>query len=437
MPTIKELKEQRAQALSEVRALEEKYSGAALPDEAKPAWERFAAECETLEAQITAAENELKDRAARYSKINEFKGGNAFERPGGNGNGEQFNAKQIETDQKKALRAFFMGDNAPDNFVEAAERVGFGRSLRRNEMTLNIGDDQFSNLNPLEGQQGGFLVAPTLWPRIQVAMKAYNAMEQVAEIFTTAGGEEITMPTVDDTGTTAAILPNETDASYSNFSVAGKVLRAYEYSSNGINVKNTLLQDTGFDLEGLISRLLGERVGRKAGSDMTIGTGNNQPYGIVPLAPTGKTTASATAITFDELKDLQGALDPAYSGNPTVGWMMHNNIRTAIAKLKDSQNRYLWEPSTQVGNPDMLLGRPVYLNQFMDSAVTTGKKTVIYGDLNYYKIRRVASVTFRRLNELRALRNESVFVMFVRMDGNLLNASSTSSLSPVQLLVQA
>ena len=65
MPTIKELKEQRAQALSEVRALEEKYSGAALPDEAKPAWERFAAECETLEAQITAAENELKDRAAR------------------------------------------------------------------------------------------------------------------------------------------------------------------------------------------------------------------------------------------------------------------------------------------------------------------------------------------------------------------------------------
>ena len=60
MPTIKELKEQRAQALSEVRALEEKYSGAALPDEAKPAWERFAAECESLEAQITAAEDELK-----------------------------------------------------------------------------------------------------------------------------------------------------------------------------------------------------------------------------------------------------------------------------------------------------------------------------------------------------------------------------------------
>jgi hypothetical protein len=41
---------------------------------------------------------------------------------------------------------------------------------------------------------------------------------------------------------------------------------------------------------------------------------------------------------------LYHSIDPAYREDPSFGWMMHDNVvLAALRKLKDSQNRYLWE----------------------------------------------------------------------------------------------
>ena len=97
------------------------------------------------------------------------------------------------------------------------------------------------------------------------------------------------------------------------------------------------------------------------------------------------TAASATAITADELIDLQASIDDAYAAN--ASWMLHKNVLTYIRKLKDSNGQYLWQPGLRAAEPDLLLGQTVRRNTYLDSAITTAKKTVFNGDFSKIKFR--------------------------------------------------
>ena len=67
---------------------------------------------------------------------------------------------------------------------------------------------------------------------------------------------------------------------------------------------------------------------------------------------------------------------------------MHDSTAKLIRKLKDTgtgTNQYMWQPGLQAGQPDRLLGRPVYTSSNMPEAAT-GNKSVVFGDLSYYYI---------------------------------------------------
>jgi HK97 family phage major capsid protein len=67
---------------------------------------------------------------------------------------------------------------------------------------------------------------------------------------------------------------------------------------------------------------------------------------------------------------------------------------------------------------------PVFVNNDMDSAVTTGKKAVLFGDLSKYKIRRAGGLRFYRMDERYRDTDQTGFVAFTRLDGGLLNAGT-------------
>jgi HK97 family phage major capsid protein len=157
---------------------------------------------------------------------------------------------------------------------------------------------------------------------------------------------------------------------------------------------------------------------------MTTGTGTSQPQGMVVGATLGKTGASATAIAADELLDLIHSVDPAYRGDPSAGFMFHDNILLALRKLKDTTNQYLIQPRVTEALPSMIQGFPFTVNQSMASAITTGQKTMLFGALRKYQIRDVSEVRLVRLNELFAQTDQVGFVMFMRSDAKLLNAGT-------------
>ena len=145
-------------------------------------------------------------------------------------------------------------------------------------------------------------------------------------------------------------------------------------------------------------------------------------------ATSGVTAAWATAITADELIDLQHSIDPAYR-NERSQFMLSDTALKAARKLKDSQNRYLFETSTTGDTPSLLAGSRYVINNDM-AVPATGVKSVLYGDFQAgYVIRivqdiQVITFTERYLDYLQVGHSS-----FMRADGKTQNTSAYKALT--------
>lgn len=128
----------------------------------------------------------------------------------------------------------------------------------------------------------------------------------------------------------------------------------------------------------------------------------------------GVTSASATAITADELIDLYHSLKEPYRKDAV--WILNDSTVKAIRKLKDGNGQYLWQPGIKDGEENTILGRPYYTSAFVPS-LAAGAKTVIFGNINYYWIGDREGITFKRLNELYAGNGQVGFLAYKRLDG--------------------
>jgi len=285
----------------------------------------------------------------------------------------------------------------------------------------------------VNGGQGGYLTGTdqSMMGQIEVARLLFGSVRQVAEIIRTTTGSPLPWPTVDDTSNTGAAIGENSGANTTDISVGQQTWYAHKQTSNFVKVPFELFRDSMVNLESFIGSLLGERLGRREETLFTTGTGAGEPYGIVNGSVAGKTTASATAVTFDEIYDLINSVDPAYQVN--AGFMLHSGILNAVRKLKDGQGQYLWQPSSQMGMPSMLAGFPYYRNQSMQSTLATGTKTFLFGDLSKYKIREVGTVRLRRLDERFADNDQVGFIAFTEIDGKILNAGT----NPIKHMLQA
>jgi HK97 family phage major capsid protein len=288
-----------------------------------------------------------------------------------------------------------------------------------------------ANLSGISGPGGAYLFPDSFVRQLEINMLAYGGVLQVADIMRTESGERIAWPTVDDTTNQGARLNENTSIGNSVDPTFGQVYwDAYDYSSKPVLVPFRLLMDAIFDLPTVLGELLGIRLGRKIAADCTTGTGANQPKGITVCAGTGVTTASATAIAFDEIFDLIASVDPAY--RPNGRFLMHDKIVFALRKLKDGMGRYLWAESPIAGAPDRIAGYQYSISMEMASSITNSAITMLFGDLRRYKVRQVREVRMYRLQERYRDLDQDGFIAFLRADGNMLTAGTT----PIQAMVQ-
>ena len=241
---------------------------------------------------------------------------------------------------------------------------------------------------------GGYTVPTTLYDQIIISMAAWGPMydEDICTVITTASGEQINIPTIDDTATAVAKHTEGTaltDDGGVDVTVGQKVLNAFMYDTEFVRWSIELSQDSAFNWEALLGALLGERLGRRANVELTTGDGSGDPNGIVTASSLGKTAAAVAAITADELIDLEHSVDPAYRMSPKARFMFNDTTLKTIRKLKDGQGQFLWNGGDlSKGVSPALLGRPYSINQAMASPAT-GNKTVVFGDFGKYFVRRV------------------------------------------------
>jgi HK97 family phage major capsid protein len=281
---------------------------------------------------------------------------------------------------------------------------------------------------------GGFTVPQKFSDQLENMMKWYGGMLGNCGDFTDESGGILKYPTLDDTGTSGAVIAQTTGATVADLTFGNVLFTDYTIDSKIIKMSNELMADNRVGLvQATLADLLPTRLGRAVNSALTNGTGTNQPYGLTTTVTNAAlTTAGATAITQAELVRAIHSVDKAYRQGPKVQWMMSDTIMGYIRTLDigNTNTVQIFYPSLVEGEPDRLMGYPIVINNDLAAANATTRvpvtatKSVYFGDFSKYKIRRIGGINLSQNNMLYWASREVGFMGWLRLDGNLINANA-------------
>jgi HK97 family phage major capsid protein len=280
---------------------------------------------------------------------------------------------------------------------------------------------------------GGYAM-PEDWANdLEKTMLWYGgALEACGISLRSSGGGDFHYPTLNDTSNKAVIIGQGSGDTVKDLTLGEKIWKAWSYTTGLIKWSIESFDDLNFNIEAETRAIFAERMGRGLNYDFTLGTDTTMPLGLVTGASSGKTAASASAITRNELVDLIHSVDPAYRKGPKVAFMFNDSTLSYIKKLAfgDSDDRPLWQNSIREGEPDRIEGFKYFINQDMAS-IATGNKTILFGDFDKYKIRQIGNYIFAKSAERYFEERAVAYSLFARFDGRYLNTSA------VKYLVQA
>lgn len=366
-------------------------------------------------ASWDAAETELTNLSEAIERLERSDRLAAVQGVGDRGLGEDRGGDDSEAAYSRAFDGFIRrGLTGLDNEQRAMLQDRFVADVRAQSSGTN--------------NTGGYSVPQGFWNKVTETMKAYGGLMGSVNVLNTDSGNAIPWPTVDDTANVGAILSENTQISGQDITFAQNSLGAYTYTSKLILASWQFLQDTAIDAEGFIAKQVGIRIGRALAAHLATGTGSGQPTGVAGSAgfATGKTgtTGQTTSVIYDDLIDLIHSVDPAYRQAGACKWAMADSSLKVIRKLKDSQNRPLWEPSLQAGSPDNLLGYAVIVDNGMPTMAASAK-SIAFGDFSSGMVlRSVSGGQLVRLEERYADYLQTGFFGFGRFDAKLDDAAA-------------
>lgn len=277
------------------------------------------------------------------------------------------------------------------------------------------------------GAAGGYTVPTELNNQLVRTMKMWGPMydDDICTVMNTSGGNPIDIPTIDDTAVAVAQhteAGSVTDDGGVDATFGKKTLNAFAYDTEWVRFSWELAQDSIFNFESLLGDLLGQRLGRRANTELTVGDGDGDPNGIVTASAKGKDAAAAAALTYDEIIDLVHSVDPAYRTSPKARFMFNDTTLGVLRKLKDGEGRYIWtQGDVQNGVPGTILGYRYSINQAMAN-VAAGQKSIVFGDFGKYFVRKVGGVVMFVARERFA--PDIGLLGLIRLDGELVDTAA-------------
>lgn len=407
MSKLAQLREQRNIAAKQANEINNKYPA----DQRMPAAD--AEKLDQLLAQVEAIDNEI----SREQRVAQLAGDDPAAQHAAAMNAATRDPS-AHGEESKALRAFLTG-----GVMNMAEGDRQRMHARQNPDIRNA-------MSTSTTTEGGYTTAIEYQKSLEIAMKAFGGMRGVAAQIRTATGITMNFPTADATAEIGEIVGQNAGATGLDTGFGNTTMDVYKYSSKKIALPFELVQDSFIDIEAYVQSVLAMRLGRITNTHYTVGTGSGQPRGIVTGAASGKVgaTGNTVLVGYDDLVDLEHSVDPAYRGQPGVGYMMHDTTVRALRKIKDGQARPIFVPGYEGdalingGAPDRLMGRPIYINQDMP-VMAANAKSILFGQFSKYLIRDVMDLTlFRMTDSAFTLLGQIGFVAFMRSGGNLVDA---------------
>lgn len=181
-------------------------------------------------------------------------------------------------------------------------------------------------------------------------------------------------------------------------------------------ISKSLINNSAFDIVGYVVNKVAQAFAKWIEKELLIGS----PEKITGLSNATQivTAAAATAITADELIDLQESVPDAYQAGAI--WIMSKSTRTAIRKLKDKDGNYILNKDATAQWGYTLLGKPVYVSDNMP-AMKSNSKAIYYGDMSGLAVKVSENVSIEILREKFATQHAIGVVGWMEIDGKIEN----------------
>jgi HK97 family phage major capsid protein len=321
----------------------------------------------------------------------------------------------------------------------ASYKASFDSFLRTGERNAEL-----RALGDASGAQGAQLVPQGFERELEVKLKYWNGIANIARVVNTPTGNPLLWPVMDDSSNSGEWLAEagavtNADPTFTNVTLGANLL-----SSKQVKVSVALAQDSAFDMGALLLDAFGERLGRAQDTAYWTGDGSTIPVtGLLTAlqAAGGRSVlnigannnsgnagdTSLTSIGTDDFSNLIDKLDYAYQ-KPTNKFVFSQTTKNSIRKLKDKYGRSLWATSMTENTSDTIMG----FGYIVDNAfanIGAGNISVCFGDFSRYVIRRALGITLVRFNELYMPNYQIAFQAFLRTDAKLLQAAAFSYLT--------
>lgn len=309
------------------------------------------------------------------------------------------------------------------------------RWIRRGEQGLSDADRREirATMSTTTPSEGGYATAQETAAQWVDRIKGFGAIRSVAGHVISDTSGALILPTSDGVSEEGEMMPENGSTTDADAVFGGVSLKAHRFSSKTITVSMELLQDAAFDISAFVETRLRNRIGRLQNRKFTTGSGNSEPTGLVTAAPVGKTGAAGQVATviYDDLVDMVESVDAGYEDEGPLSWQFSQDMRKIIRKLKDNDGRPLWTPSIesgrQAGEPELLLGYPLVINNHMPTPGASAK-SITFGQHKRYVVHDRLALTLFRMDDSAYMRKGQVgFLAYARAGGNLVDLAAVKA----------
>lgn len=270
----------------------------------------------------------------------------------------------------KGIKGDVTNTNAQSDYEQ--ERRALAEFVRSGKLT-----EIRAGVNMTLGDNGAII--PTT-----IANKIIETVENICPIFDLSSKYNVkgslTFPVYDETtdqvqcayATEFKALDSHT-GNFTTVSLGGYLVGALT------KISRSLVTNGEFDVVSYIIGKISLAIARFLEKECLIGTGTSACQGVLVGATQKMTAAAATAITADELIDLQLKVPEQYQANAC--WIVNTKTLGVLRKLKNNDGDYLLTDDLVKGFGFELLGKHVYISDQMPE-IAASAKAVVYGDMS-------------------------------------------------------
>lgn len=278
----------------------------------------------------------------------------AFKRGGGSDADSEKKSKELEKEIKSAEQAYLRKD----------DKSGIRALVEKKALSVNSDPD------------GGYLVTPDLTGRTQTRIYESSPIRQVATVIQISTDAIEGMVDLDEAG--AEWTAETVAATNQKTPQFGKYRIPVHELSTRPRITQKLLEDANFDPAAWLAAKVSDKFSRTENASFVNGNGAARPRGFLTYPNgTGPNTAwqtveqvnlgSAATLNADGLINLMYSLKDPYRSN--ARWAFNRMTHAKVRQLKDTQGRYYWQPSFEMGQPPQLLGAGIVeMNDLPDVA---------------------------------------------------------------------